>query len=47
VHHEDGDNTQNTVRNLWLFASQAAHLSFHRGGRGRPIWRGDGGPLSW
>lgn len=41
VHHVDKDTRNNAVENLWVFASHAEHLSFHRGGSGQPIWRGD------
>ena len=40
VHHVDGDNTHNALANLEVFASQAEHMSFHRGGNAAPIWRG-------
>ena len=43
VHHVDGNSRHNALTNLWVFASHADHMSFHRGGLGRPIWRGDGG----
>ena len=36
VHHIDSDNTNNRLDNLAVFASQAEHISFHRGGEGRP-----------
>jgi hypothetical protein len=45
VHHADRDSTHNEVNNLWVFASHREHMSYHRGGTGRPIWRGDGQPL--
>lgn len=41
VHHEDGNERNNSLSNLWVFASQAAHLSYHRGGKAQPIWCGD------
>ncbi len=47
VHHVDRNQRHNAVVNLWVFASQADHASYHRGGEGRPVWRGDGGPLNW
>lgn len=44
VHHHDGDNRNNAIENLAVFASQAEHMSFHRGGEGHPLW--DGRPES-
>lgn len=44
VHHVDGDHRNNELMNLWVFASNGDHQSWHRGGVGRPIWRGDGMP---
>lgn len=43
VHHWDGDQSHNRLENLAVFASGSEHLSFHRGGVGRPIWDGRGG----
>ena len=40
VHHHDSNNLNNDLTNLAVFASQADHTSFHRGGEGRPIWDG-------
>ena len=40
VHHVDGDDLHNELSNLWVFASQAEHMSFHRGGDAEPIWKG-------
>lgn len=40
VHHHDGDNDNNCIPNLAVFASSAEHMSFHRGGLGKPIWDG-------
>lgn len=40
VHHHDSDTTNNDPSNLAVFASQADHMSFERGGQGRPIWDG-------
>lgn len=40
VHHHDGDNDNNSLSNLAVFASHAEHMSFHRGGPARPIWDG-------
>jgi transcriptional regulator with XRE-family HTH domain len=46
VHHVDRDCHHNRLANLWVFASHGDHMSFHRGGSGRPIWRGDGVDLA-
>ncbi len=40
VHHHDGDDTNNTLTNLAVFATQAEHMRFHRGGNAQPIWNG-------
>ena len=40
VHHVDGDNRNNKLENLWVFTSNADHMSFHRGGLAQPIWKG-------
>lgn len=41
VHHVDGDNRNNSLSNLWVFACHGDHMSHHRGGITRkPIWRG-------
>ena len=40
VHHKNGDNTDNRIENLAVFASSGAHMSHHRGGRARPLWDG-------
>lgn len=40
VHHIDGDNKNNDLRNLMVFASNADHVSYHRRGGGRPLWDG-------
>ena len=40
VHHIDGDDRNNDRRNLVVYASQADHISAHRGGKARPIWVG-------
>jgi HNH endonuclease len=45
VHHADRNDRNNALANLWVFASNGEHTSFHRGGAGRPIWRGDFQPL--
>jgi|SRR5579863_7194614 len=41
VHHVDKNNRHNEIQNLWVFASNAEHMRFHRGGEAQPIWRGD------
>lgn len=45
VHHVDGDNTNNGLSNLMVFASQGDHMRWHRlGGEAsgiEPLWRGD------
>ena len=41
VHHEDGDNHNNSLNNLMVFASQAEHMCYHRArGNVRPIYVG-------
>jgi hypothetical protein len=40
VHHEDSDTTNNSPSNLAVFATQADHMSYERGGDAKPIWRG-------
>ena len=40
VHHEDKDQGNNNPDNLMAFKSQAEHMSYHRGGKGQPIWIG-------
>jgi transposase-like protein len=40
VHHRDENTTNNMLRNLWVFKSQADHMSYHRGGPAVPIWKG-------
>ena len=40
VHHLDRDNRNNDLSNLWVFATSSEHMSFHRGGEGKPIWKG-------
>jgi hypothetical protein len=41
VHHVDTNNSNNRLDNLWVFACQADHMSFHRGGDAVPIWKGE------
>lgn len=38
VHHKDGNCLNNELTNLAVFASQADHMNFHRGGSAKPIW---------
>ena len=41
VHHEDGDNHNNSLDNLMVFASHSEHMRYHRtGGRAEPIYIG-------
>lgn len=44
VHHADNNNRNNTIANLWVFASQSDHMKFHHGGHVQPLWRGDKQP---
>lgn len=37
VHHEDEDKTNNSEDNLYIFVSNAAHSSFHNGGKRFPV----------
>jgi hypothetical protein len=43
VHHVDGNNRNNQVGNLWVFATKGHHMSFHRLGREmmerRAVWK--------
>ena len=40
VHHKDGNNDNNDLSNLALFADQAEHMRFHRSGKGSFLWDG-------
>ena len=40
VHHQDGNDNNNELTNLWVFATSGEHTSYHRGGGAQPIWRG-------
>jgi len=40
VHHQDGDDRNNDLSNLRVYASQVDHTSIHRGGKTEPIWDG-------
>ena len=42
VHHENGDRTNNQLRNLVLFRNQGDHIRWHRGFRDKvnPLWSG-------
>lgn len=40
VHHVDGNNRNNNLDNLSVYASNSDHLSAHRGGKALPIWEG-------
>ncbi len=33
MHHEDGNNENNVINNLWAFKTQAEHMRYHRGGK--------------
>ena len=39
VHHIDGDQSNNRLENLMVFASQADHLRYHRGFEIKPVWK--------
>ena len=39
VHHIDGNQSNNRLDNLIVFASQADHVRFHRGFDIQPVWR--------
>ena len=38
VHHLDGNNFNNELHNLVVFANQGDHIRFHRGFEAHPIW---------
>lgn len=38
VHHIDGDQSNNKLENLMVFASAADHVRFHRGFDVKPVW---------
>jgi len=40
VHHIDGDNRNNALDNLAVFASHSDHLKHHHTGQPQPIWTG-------
>lgn len=40
VHHHDSNCNHNDVSNLAIFATQAEHMSYERGGYAKPIWDG-------
>jgi hypothetical protein len=40
VHHKDGDNRNNNLDNLIVFASQDDHMAQHRGRKVMPLWDG-------
>jgi len=42
IHHKDGDNRNNNLDNLQVFASQSDHLkvTHHNNGNIKPIWDG-------
>lgn len=41
VHHEDRNTLNNAPYNLRVFRNHSEHMSYHRGGDGRPIWDGE------
>lgn len=40
VHHKDGNQRNNDLSNLMVFANQAAHVAFHRGRKIAPLFDG-------
>ncbi len=40
IEQVDKDTRNNALANLWVFPTNGAHVSYHRGGAGRPIWCG-------
>jgi hypothetical protein len=40
VHHVDGDEKNNDIRNLWVFACNGDHIRYHRGTPILPIFMG-------
>lgn len=40
VHHWDGDETNNSLDNLAVFATQTEHMRYHAGYDTTPIWDG-------
>lgn len=41
IHHRDGNNGNNSLNNLMVFASQSDHLRWHRGkNKPKPLWDG-------
>ena len=36
VHHCNGDTSDNSLQNLWVFPSQAAHAKYHKSGEVHP-----------
>ena len=39
VHHIDGDQFNNRLENLMVFASAADHVRYHRGFAVKPVWK--------
>jgi hypothetical protein len=33
IHHNDGNNKNNEINNLWAFKTQTDHMRYHRGGK--------------
>lgn len=40
VHHEDGNQRNNKIENLKVFATQSDHLKYHHGRHIEPLWDG-------
>jgi hypothetical protein len=40
IHHHDGNNRNNALINLAVFASQSDHLKYHHTGQPPPLWDG-------
>lgn len=40
VHHIDGNQFNNLIKNLIVFANQGDHIRCHRTGESNPIWQG-------
>ena len=40
VHHKDGDQRNNDVKNLAVYASNSAHMAHHRGRKVDTLWDG-------
>ena len=40
VHHVDGDQRNNDLRNLEVYATHGEHMRHHHGRKVEPLWRG-------